>query len=296
MGLSDYFSEHYTSERLKEFIKLLGGSSQILRKADRVQFIVQHLLDPESLRQIWKQMDGLSRKAVAAAYHNDGIFDAEAFVAQYGSLPQRPSSGRWQWYRPLILFDLFLQNGRLHPELMPLLADLVPPPERFQLQGLVEAPRHDRVDGETAELIRADTEEAGWHDLLLLLQLVEQGDVRLSKTSNRLTPGCTELLLGKLLQGDFFPPENPCKFDETIRPFGLTQFAIGAGLISTAKNGVLTDRGRTFLVYQEPELLLEAFETWVERSSFDEVSRISALRGTRARGVTLTPPSMRRER
>ena len=52
--------------------------------------------------------------------------------------------------------------------------------------------------------MHADTEEAGWHDLLLFLQLLDQGAIKLSSSSRRLTPVSARALIENLLQGDFF--------------------------------------------------------------------------------------------
>src|SRR5690606_15624176 len=160
----------------------------------------------------------------------------------------------WSWYGEPILLDLVINNNRIHRELMPILADLVPPPDRFQIEGLEAVPVLE-FDGYEVEPLITDTEEAGWHDLLLYLQLIDQGEIRLGSTSDRLTAASVETLVDKLLQGDFFSlDEEKRKFDESIRPYGLTQFAIGAELISSYRRG-LTQKGRAFLNEQDPELL-----------------------------------------
>jgi hypothetical protein len=41
--------------------------------------------------------------------------------------------------------------------------------------------------------------------------------------------------------------------------------------------------------------LLQAFETWTQQGRFDELSRISGLKGQKARGTRLTKPASRRE-
>jgi hypothetical protein len=84
--------------------------------------------------------------------------------------------------------------------------------------------------------------------------------------------------------------------EDTIRPFGLAVFAKGAGLITSYGRSELTERGRAYLNSQEPELLLEAFETWTRESVFDEITRLDAVKGVRSRGIRLTKPGMRRER
>lgn len=79
--------EQWTSDTLKNYVSLLGGTSSITRKGERIDFICHKLLDKGSLRAVWHQLDDVARRAVSTAYHNEGEFNADAFVAQYGQLP-----------------------------------------------------------------------------------------------------------------------------------------------------------------------------------------------------------------
>lgn len=322
MSLVQDFLDSYTSDTLAEYIKLCAaavpGGKLPTRKAERAQCLVDVLLSPDSLAQIWQAMDDLSRKAVASAYHHGGQFVADAFIAQYGRLPDRQQASRY-YYSPMpALVDLFFsEEGMLLPELMDLLAPLVPPPEPFQVQGAPELPAASAaVKGPLKGVTVAETEQAGWHDLLLFLQLVDQRDVKFAADGDKLTAGSVATLLDYLLHGDFYSPDHlepkmrlrrpgveravkakdKAKSEDAIRPFGLAAFARGAGLVTDSGHGALTERGRAFLSTQDPELLLEAFETWTTQSNFDEITRIKAIRGLRSRGIRLTEPGMRRER
>lgn len=289
---------NYTNDHLKRLASLCDCRGYT-RKDDLVRCIHQTVMVPESLRQLWPRLDDLSQKAVAAAYHNDGEFNQTAFIAQYGALPERPQS-TWSWQSHPILLDLFIYNGQLPSDLMPLLAEVVPPPDKFQLAGLSEQPTTLDLDGDLIDLICAETEQVGLHDLMAYLRLVDQGQVKISATSARATKGSIKKILNDTLAGDFFPlpPSSEYRATETIRPFGLDVFAQEAGLVTKARGRnelQLTKAGRTFFQTQNPEALLEAFETWTQTGSFDELSRISALKGLRARGTRLTKPASRRE-
>lgn len=319
MSLHQLFLE-YNSDTLAEFIKLCAAvvpmGARPTRKDQRAQSLVETLQNPAHVQLLWQAMDGLSRKAVASAYHNGGEFVADAFVAQYGSLPKRPGQSAWYFMHTPILLDLFIHQGKIPPELMARLADLVPPPERFQVGGGEELGAFIAAKGAQWEgLMVAETEKAGRHDLLLLLQLFDQRAVKLNAAGDRLTPSGLATLLQNLLDGDFYSPaylepeprtpsagarrkaraDDLPRAEETIRAFGLTTFAIGAGLVSKY-DGRLTELGRAFLTRQEPELLLDAFETWTQASVFDEITRIDALKGLRSRGIRLTQPGLRRGR
>jgi hypothetical protein len=285
---------NYNNDILKQLVKLCEGPSRLARKGELVSFLRKELLSPERLRHHWSRLDELSRKAVSAAYHNEGNFDVDAFAAQYEQLPPRP---RHQWYYTFqpILLDLFLPNNQIPAELMPLLGQLVSPPERFQINGVVEAPTALQAGKKKIPLIRAETEKAGLHDLAVCLRLIDQGRLKFSTSSARLTPVSTKLLLDSLLLGDFFPQPEAANAKEVIRPFGLDVFVQGAGLVRAgyAKAG-LTEAGKAYLRTQDPELLLEAFEQWSNESAFDEITRLTELKGFRTRGLQLSKPPARR--
>jgi hypothetical protein len=102
--------------------------------------------------------------------------------------------------------------------------------------------------------------------------------------------------------GDFLPlPEAP-RIADVICPAGLATFALSAGMVThtyirtgTTK-ATLTEEGRAWLRSRDPELLLAVFEQWVSQGAFDELARLSAVKGQRAGTTRLTLPSSRRER
>ncbi|MCL4299398.1 MAG: hypothetical protein KJ077_26925 [Anaerolineae bacterium] len=298
-----------TNDTLKGLAGLCGCSGQT-RKDDLVRCIHKAVMTPASLAQLWGRLDDVSKKAVASAYHNGGEFNATAFLAQYGSLPQRPQS-KWSWTVKPILLDLFLHsplpyytrsvyNPILPSDLMPLLENLVPPPDKFRLEGRPDAPK--TVMGryrKTVELIRAETEQAGLHDLTAYLRLVHEGKISSDYSSGRATIAGIKQIMASLLQEDFLPlpPGEKYRANQTIRPFGLDVFARESGLakVGTGSKVQLTPAGQRFYQTQDVEVLLEAFETWTREGRFDELSRISAIKGQKTRNTSLTPPASRRE-
>jgi len=287
-----------TNDILTPLARLCGDCQGATRKDDLVGCIHRTLMQPESLRQLWAQMDDLSKKVVAAAYHNDGEFNPTAFIAQYGRLPERPQS-RWYWQQPPILVDLFIYNGLLPSDLRPLLAELVPLPERFQVEGLANTPKAvDDPDLDPIDLICAETEPAGRHDLLAYLRLVSQGQIKISSVSSRATMASIRKIAKSLLEEDFLPLPEKYRASDTIRPFGLDVFGQESGLAAKARGRnelQLTKAGRDYYQTQDPRILLAAFESWTQKGDFDELSRVSALKGQNARRTYLTHPATRRE-
>lgn len=287
---------NWTSDTLKKYVTLLGGDSKITRKGDRINYICALMLDKLSLNNIWSQLDPISQQAISTAYHNHGEFNAAAFLAQYGELPPRPEREGWygSFYPEPILFDLFVIGGEIASDLMPLLANLALPLERFQLEGSEDAPRRIQTDNYDWEISVAETELVGRADLLTYLQLVEQKQLKFSPKSKRLTAASLRNVYDALMVGDFFELRTAVTGKTVIRPFGLDVFAQESGLMT--RTGKLTKAGREYLHTQDPENFLSAFEKWTEHGKFDELTRINQLNGLKSRGTRLTPPASRREK
>ena len=286
----------WTSDTLKKYVYLLDGTSKITRKAERIDFISSKLLHKPTLDNIWQQLDPIAQRAISTAYHNNGEFNPVAFVAQYETLPPRPEQKGWSSYynREPILFDLFVIQGEVASDLMPLLTDLVLPLERFQLEGFDSAPTGIRTEQYELDIDVAETELVGRADLLTYLQLVEQKQLKFSPKSKRLTSASVRKVLDNLMIGDFRKlPDSPSGRD-VIRPFGLDVFAQEAGLMT--RTGKLTRAGRDYLRTQDSDLFLTAFEKWTENGKFDEITRLTALSGLKSRGTRLTAPAGRREK
>ncbi len=294
--LVDYLQQK-TIEQLKSLARLCGPT-KVTRKAHLIEHIRQSLINPSSLNQLWKKLDPLTQKAVASAYHNDGEFDEMAFEAQYGSLPQRQKKSTWSWHYEPILMDLFIHDNLIPPDLIQLLSDLVPPPEKFEVIGLQDKPTVMDLDNQPLEMHSVQTEETGLHDLMAYLRLVDQGHIKTGQGSSRSTLPGIKKILNNLLNNDFLPLPEKIRVTDTIRPFGLDVFAQEGKLVKKSRDSAalqLTKQGREFYQTKDPELLLNAFETWTQKGSFDELNRISAIKGMRASGTRLTKPASRRE-
>lgn len=300
MKLREYLDQHYNSDQLRNLGRdLLDMPSSITRKLERIEYFESHLLVPGKLKTVWDKLDATSQKAVAAAVHNDGGFDSNAFVAQHGQLPERPKS-RYSWRGEPILFDLFIYAGRVPDDMLPLLAQFAPEPERFQLEGSATIPETftikylgwggDVRKEEIVPLNSAETERIGWTDLLSYLRLLERSELTFTSTGMLNARG-VQKVLDVLVDGEFADPST--KFKETTRIFGLAQFVDQCGF--GWRSGV-GNKGREFLQTRDPELLLEAFEKWSEEGSFDELTRIDAVKKLRSKKTRLTKSAERRSK
>lgn len=291
--------DQWTTDQLKEYVKLIAGSTSVTRKGDRIALICQQMLNRDSLAKVWEQLDPVSQRAVSAAYHNGGEFNANAFVNQYGALPPRPEQKNRYWgylYQTPILFDLFVDRRYLliAQDLMPLLENLALPVERFELKGMEAVPKSVDLEDNSSPIITVETELIGRTDLLTYLRMIELGHVKLSQSNRQLTAGSVRKVIENLIDGDYRPlPENVTG-RTTIRPFGLDVFTQEAGLVS--QYGTLTKTGKEYVKTQAPETMLAAFEKWSESDGFDELQRITHLGGVGSKKTRLTPPGFRREK
>ena len=286
----------WNSDTLKGYVTLLGGKSSITRKGDRITFICQKLLRKSSLHTLWQEMDDIAKRAVSTAYHNDGEFDTAAFIAQYGQLPPRPKKDDdyWYSYQEPILFDLFVVDGQVAEDLMPLLADLILPLERFKLEGLNQLPTEIERSEYDWDVASAETEMIGRADLLTYLQMVEQKQLKFGAKNNRLTAASVRKVIDNLMDGDYREPLGSITGRTTIRPFGLDVFAQESGLMT--RTGKLTKAGRDYLHTQNPKTMLTAFEKWSDSGKFDELHRLKHLGGLKSRRSRITPVTTRREK
>ncbi|MCP5101436.1 MAG: hypothetical protein GY943_38310 [Chloroflexi bacterium] len=285
----------WRSDDLKKYVNLLGGSSSITLKGKRITFICQKMLGKASLQLIWRELDETSKRAISTAYHNVGEFNTAAFIAQYGGLPPRPPKKQsWYYYKEPIIFDLFVIDGQIPDDLMPLLADLVLPLERFQLEGINTPPSKIKDKRHDWDIMPVETELIGRADLLTYLQMVEQKQVTFGAKNNRLTAASVRKVMTNLMDKDFRDEPESVTGRTTIRPFGLDVFAQESGLMT--RTGKLTKAGRDYLHTQKPEIMLAAFEKWSDSGKYDELHRIKNLGGLKSRGTRLTPVAPRREK
>ena len=280
----------YTNDTLQRLIRVAKQKFKASKKPELVGFLYTYLTNETNLKRIWDSMDACSRKAVSHAFHNDGIFNLNAFYGHYQKLPQRPGTSRF--FQELIPLDLLILHRRIPLEIMPLIATWVDPKESFVLNGSQEMPEASGKVKPDAPIYVVDTEWAGYHDLLSLLDLARLKRIKIAPKSKRLTLKSARFLAYELCNEDFLPVSGSFEVAKTIRVFGLHKFAEHSGML---KRGALTKKGAAYLEQRSPDLLLDAFEHWTEKGKFDERSRVTGLKGRNGRKTKYSTPEPRRE-
>jgi hypothetical protein len=154
-----------TVDDLKERIVFLPTSERPTRKAELVSLVERHL-DGKPLQALWEQLDTLQKNAVCeTAYAADGVFNAERFVAKYGSAPNFGTrKHNWGYSIKPSLLQLFLyRNARygsgpfvVPQELAQRIRQFVPPPAAPRLEGSESLPEFYDLEQRTYEFAEDD--------------------------------------------------------------------------------------------------------------------------------------------
>ena len=125
-------------------------------------------------------------------------------------------------------------------------------------------------------------------NLVAVLELAADGQLRCSAVTRRPSATTTRLVEDALVAGDYYDAGEPIAafaWPLLVQIGGLAQFA-GAQL-------ELTARGRRVLAVPSYEALGALWARWLKSVSFDELTRIEAIKGQR-KTATLTAPGKRR--
>jgi hypothetical protein len=266
------------------------------RKSDLIAVVVSAIHSVERLKQLWSQLDDLSRKAIAAALEQGGTFDRDAFRAQYGSLPWDALSKKspmqsYSYQREYLPIDVLMYNDRIPPDVVRLLKPLAPAPEKHTLKATDQLPA-----AEADDLLIAETEEAALHDLTATLGLIAEGKAALTSANLRPTSAAVVKLSERLLHGEFLPGDKGAPSDEPIRAYGWLILAQAAKLAKPAGSKLeLTPKGQKTLSQPGIDQLRDVFQNWLGFNGADELTRIGALKGLRGKGARLTHPTERKQ-
>ncbi|MEO6060391.1 MAG: hypothetical protein ABIQ99_00460 [Thermoflexales bacterium] len=297
-------------ERLGAFVP----GAQIPRSAPRdvmATRLGQAILEPSALRQFWADLSDLERAAASAAIHDPltpSILDCGAFLSKHGRLPRRDSRGMSTYFEAATATRaalLFTEEYAVPIELARALLPLAPPPygpvaQVFDHPPKIETHISDAGTRYDNVLTEVHTEAHAFHDVLATLRMIEAG--RLKVNPNTRSPAQATL---KALNGALSLPEYPgtegaltLRADDAIRTYSLITLAIAAGWAAAGGDGGelrLTERGAAFVRQPDADMLRTGFLAWRDYPGFDEMLRISGLRGAEnAMAVYGTRPSIRR--
>ncbi|MBK5935697.1 hypothetical protein [Halorhodospira halophila] len=304
-----------TADVLKQRLALLpSGGAGLNRKGDLVEAIHAYLSCDEALATIVAELAELERSAVAEVVYNwHGYFNAAAFQAKYGSVPEffiyhfRGLSRNRKESKSLSTLQLLFYDRRIPSDLAARLAQLLCPPAPLAMATLDDEHLPQTIDrgpnDEAEPLRRTVTEPVVRQELPALLHLVAQGNVAVSAKTGLPGAATIERIDSVLLNGDWYTVDDENTRDpfceggpiRPIRSFAWPLLLQAGGLAKSAGGKLaLTPRGKKALSQPLHEVVARLFERWQSKGAPDELRRVDLIKGQTSKGSKLSKPAQRR--
>lgn len=272
------------------------------RKDALIQAINEALQSSEFVAEQLREADETTRLALAEVAHGGGDLDEAGFAAKYGRAFAVPTHVPYSWSGRRTESDgtvaaLFLYNGRIPSDLIPLLKRLLPAPAPFVIPSQTDLPTEAAgIGNEPFPLTTYLTEEPALHDVVATLTLIGRGKATVSEATQQPSASTVRLLRERLLLPDIVSTLEGARADEAIRPFALIMIVQAAGLARAKGTRLdLTRAGQAALDQPTVDLLKRCWESWAAWDKLDELSRVRGIKGQKARGPRLSRPSERKE-
>jgi hypothetical protein len=290
-------------------LKLLGVKPLKPNKAEMTAAIKDAFMG-NGLNIIWSSLSQLEKSAVAeACYASDLCHNETRFSAKYGNLPSfcnLPKDKQRYYYSwdakfatrlNLLLFNTKSTRERFVPEdLAERLREFVPAPKALAVATLTEPLPEDGL------YVRL-TEHESLSEVITLLRLAEQGNLRISdKTGMPSAAGCKKIL-ECLTGGDYFPPEityvqDRKSYDQEIgpiKPVGWSRLLKNGRYINTTgTKSKLTPAGIKALSLDPHKVIRHLWDNWTSNTIYDEFNRVNEIKGQSSKGhMTAKPPRRR---
>lgn len=304
----------YTVYELKDFVTILGEFFPELPapkggiKQNIIHFLSETLLSPKNLYRFYSRLSPLDQSALQETVHTThGEFNSHLLLEKYGNAP---SFNRYSWSysserrSPIAL--LFSQDRTLPDDLLTLLKAIIPPPPKKELKTYDDLPEtiptSYRSMGSLPLTIH-ETEVAALSDLISLLKLCEEGVITVSESTGRVSLTGARRIQKALFAGDFYPAEGETSQQDQapigplgIRPFAWSMMLQVAGVAKEVKGRLLlSPLGKKVIELPNIQGIRLLWNSWIEGSSFHELSRVELMKGQRSRETFLRSPHWARE-
>jgi len=295
------FLENHTVPVLKKLAGLLERGLPS-RKAEIMAVIRKHMENPDRLRELWGYLDPLQQAAVTEVVHASSCrFDTLAFRAKYGDVPDWGTKSRWSEMEEPSLLCLFIYKNLMPCDLKKQLQEFVPPPRAANVRPVDEPPEtvsqwgydhiaHRRQSYEIP-IFRCETERAAQHDLRAVLRLIDNGKVRASEKTKRVSAAGARAVTGVLQGGDFYPSEPDKERDPWqtapghIKAFAWPLILQSAGLANLSGTRLqLTPAGKKALTSPPPKTIRRTWNRWLKTTLLDEFNRVDTIKGQTGKG------------
>ena len=294
------------NEDLAYRLKLLGVKPKSQRKAEMIEAIKVALADNRP-REIWTSLNTLAQASVAeACYATDLTYNQSQFKAKYGGVPSfcnKPETARGYGtygdskYATRLNLLFFQPKGspeRVVPsDLAERLRLFIPEPPKLSVSTLVAPAAEDGL------LVR-QTEHEALIEVMALLRLAEQGNLRISAKTGKVSSAGCDKILDCLIGGDFYPPDvayrpNKRKYEQeigAIKPIAWARLLqVGRYFTQSGTQSKLTASGIKALSLPPEQVIVHLWNKWLANTNYDEFNRIEEIKGQRSKGhMTAKPP------
>lgn len=292
--------EAHRVDELRQLHALIADGRPPTRKPEAIAALCEQLERHDLLRALWKRLDETQQAAVAEVVHGpSSTFDADRFLAKYGSEPAWGALGSWNARSaggPTPL-QAFFAGGRTMPDdLRQRLRAFVPAPAPPGLATIVELPeeieqphtfydyaaRSRRTEVELVPLTARETERLALHDLDGVLRLVESGKLTVSDKTRRPSAAATRTVADALLGGEPYPDESGIG---PVTSFAWLMLVQGGGLAELRGSRLaLTNAGRKAIAAPGADTVRRLWDRWLGTRLLDEFARIDVIKGQTGKG------------
>ena len=284
-----------TVEELKQIAKGLGIGKKLTRKQDLIRCIINNM--DQQLDVILDCLTEEERLYVSELAHN-GYCDPFQFIAKFKK--KCPYPQEWIWNQPRSPFILLVTDQGINgppcvpDELIEPLRSRLPKPMVIPIETFSEIPRSPLPKLNKSKLKMADQrfihiyegERIVFQELQRVLSLVLVGKMKVSDKNKTPTRAAVRTVSEVLILPDFdleSPKETPnpsLTIGDAVRAYAwpviLQQFGWGR-----AQRGklMLTPMGKKFIESPKAETFRDGFKQLLKNDEFDELHRISNIRG-----------------
>lgn len=305
----------YTIQELKtrfELLKKLMPNISIAKqgkKEELIHSLVSWIFSKENLKVLYAKVTQVERAALQeTVYSFFGVFNSFRIQAKYGSCPKLEVSYGKDKETQSPLAVLFNKNQSLTKDLLILLREIIPPPQKTKIESHEQLPTKFVVDkrfgneSEELPLIIHETEQAALADVVSMFRLCEQSLVKVGPATGNVGSASATMIRELLHAGDFYAADVEAKNKYAVQmgELGIRSFAwphiLIAGKLAKIENGklILSRQGTKALQLPSQEVIRLLWEAWLENDGFHEFSRIDMIAGQKAKRNPLFPPSIGR--
>ena len=259
------------------------------RKGECIKLIYVALLNNEHLARVFNSLSTNEKQTISEIINQPGFeIDVARYEAIYGMMPAIPA-----YNSTIRLMHLFVTTtGVISPDLASRL-ELIALPLRTPMA--VYLPEEPPISD---ELWFQATEQAACHDVLAMLNLIDQHTVKVSQATGIITEASAAPVRAGLLLGDYYAEHLEPEYSDDvligkrgIKPFAWAQLLQAAGL-ATNNGGKLTLSNAGMKARTKPahEILQLIWMRWLKYKGFHEFSRLEEIKGQKSAQRPLYQP------